>query len=645
MKRTRWQWTAGQAGRLLVVGLGLMATEALSQVCDYSSIQARIQVSSTGGWSSSASIIEGQRFRVGVLVNGTSQLAARELVSLRVTGPNGYEVRPPVNGVFVDAPWNGTYVLEATCKNITSTATVTATTRTPGTPTQRPNLHMIGIRPGIELYKGNQAQIDAWDQASMQKVAEAGAVATHIGFSWADIEPTRGVFDWTGAEAQYAAAKARGLTVFAFSGTTPIWALPAGFTESHRSPPDPQYTADFQHFFRELSARFCHRVRYYEFWNEPNGCSWVNPECSNGQKQQAELYADWLKLWYVAMKEGCPDVVLATGGLDCSSYTGADSCSQYINWIYDRIGGDYFDAVSIHPYGLKTPTSDTDAYLNIPAIESVRGVLVTRAQPWKKIWADEWGYNTRDEALKGRMIERALSWFEDPAHDYVFQARYLTVQDTGEEPVDHNYGLFDIDTTVSHPVLTSRASYPSYRDHVLGTGGARLPLLNAQMENNTTSQYGAIANWGPNGGWANHAEYPRPANQDLGQKFGFYSAGTPETVGQILTGHRFVQGKTYVFKSWAHGGGDNTGVVPYQIGYASTDCNLPPQSCNLSSSWEHLQTRIFAVGNTWYETEGVSFTVPAGSPAIGKQIIVRFGRKADGGMGDIWFDNLSLTVR
>ncbi|WP_147446573.1 hypothetical protein [Corallococcus sp. CA047B] len=640
MKSKEWQRVARRLGVLLTVGLGLLATEALAQCQYYSSIQARIQVDSTSGWTPSANIIQGQRFRVGVLANGTNTLAAREYVGLKVTGPNGYLVRPPVNGVFVDAPYAGTYVLEAGCINstLTSTATVTVTATSPSTPAQRPNLRMIGIRPGIELYKGDQTKITAWDRESMKKVAEAGAVGTHIGFSWADIQATRtGPFDWTGAEAQYEAARERGLLPFAFSGTTPLWALPAGFTESHRSPPDPQYTADFQYFFRELSARFCNRVRYYEFWNEPNGCSWVNPNCSNGQQAQAELYADWLKLWYVAMKEGCPDVVLSTGGLDCYPGTGATGCSQYIEWIYNRIGGDYFDAVAIHPYGVKEPTSDNDAYLNIAGIEDVRRVMVERNQPWKKIWADEWGYNTRDEALKGRMVDRALSWFEDPAHDYIFQARYLTVQDTGETPVDHNYGLCDINATVSPPAVTARPSYQTYRTHVLGAGVTVIPLNNAELETHTSSQFGALGHWGPNGAWANHLQFPRPGNQNLGKVFGYYSAGLTETVGQLLTGYRFVAGKTYVFKSWAHGGGDNTGVVPYQIGYAETDGNL--------ATWKPLQTRLFAVGNTWYETEGVSFTVPAGSPAVGRQIIVRFGKQTDGGMGDIWFDNLSLTLR
>ncbi|RYZ44057.1 MAG: hypothetical protein EOO71_00875 [Myxococcaceae bacterium] len=643
MKRGQWQRAAWQFGRLLTVGLGLLAPEALAQCPHFSSLQARIQlVAATTGWASSANIIQGQRFRVGALKNGTNDLAAREYVLLKVTGPNGYEVNPPVNGVFVDAPYAGTYQLTAKCidGSLAATASVTATATTPGTPAQRPNLRAIGIRPGIELYKGNQAQIDAWDRESLKKVAEAGAVATHLGFSWEDIQPNSRTqpYDWTGAEAQYAAALERGLLPFVFTGNTPHWALPAGSTFPHRSPPDEQYAADFEYFFRELSARFCNRVRYYEFWNEPNGCSWVNDHCSNGQQAQAERYADWLKRWYVAMKEGCPDVVLSTGGLDCNGpSTGATGCSQYIDWIYNRIGGEYFDAISIHPYGPKEPQSGNDPYLNIPGIENVRQVMVERNQGWKKIWADEWGYNTRDETLKSLMVGRALDWFEDPAHDYVFQARYLTVQDTGETPVDHNFGLMDIDATVSPPVLTARTSYPTYRTHVLGAGVTVIPLANALMESHTSSQYGALGYWGPNGGWANHLEYPRPANQNLGKVFGYYSAGLSETVGQLLTGHRFQLGKTYVFKSWAHGGGDNTGVVPYQIGFVGTDGN--------QFTWVTLQTNLVAVGNTWFETAGVSFTVPSGSPAIGRQIMVRLGKGTDGGMGDIWFDNLSLTVR
>ncbi|MBJ6761894.1 carbohydrate binding domain-containing protein [Myxococcaceae bacterium JPH2] len=644
MNRTRWKWVARQAGSVVLLALGLMSTEVLAQ-CAYSSIQARFQLSSTGGWVASGTVIQGQRFKVGVLVNGGSTLAAREYVALRLTGPSGFEVRPPVNGVYVEAPYSGTYTFEATCNNstLTSSATLTADVPSTGTPVQRPNLRAIGFRSGTELYggyTGNQTQIDAWDRASLEKVVEAGAVATHVGFSWSDIEPVRGGgFNWTGADAQYALAREKGLVAFAFSGMTPLWALPAGRTAPHKSPPDPQYTADFQYFFRELSARYCHKIRYYEFWNEQNGCGWIDDQCSNGQQAQAELYADWLKLWYVAMKEGCPDVVLATGGLDCASYTGPTACADYIGWIYNRIGGEYFDAVSIHPYGQKVPTSDADPYLNIDALQNVRGVMVNHGQPWKKIWADEWGYNTPAtlEGLKGRMIERALNWFEDPTHDYVFQSRYLTVQDTGEQPVDHNYGLCDINASVSPPVLTPRTGHQAYREHVLGVGGTVLPLQNATMEFNTTPQYGGLANWGPNGGWANHEQYARPANQFLGQMFGFYSAGTAETVGQLLPNNRFQAGKTYVFKSWVHGGGDNTGVVPFQLGYAQTDGSL--------SSWAPLATQLYAVGNTWYEAAGVSFTVPAGSPAIGKQIIVRFGKGSDGGMSDIWFDNLSLTMR
>ena len=38
----------------------------------------------------------------------------------------------------------------------------------------------------------------------------------------------------------------------------------------------------------------------YEFWNEQNGCGWVNPGCRNSNT--AADYAPWLCRWYKAMK-------------------------------------------------------------------------------------------------------------------------------------------------------------------------------------------------------------------------------------------------------------------------------------------------------------------------------------------------------
>lgn len=164
---------------------------------------------------------------------------------------------------------------------------------------------------------------------------------------------------------------------------------------------------------------------------------------------------------------------------------------------------------------------------------------------------------------------------------------------------------------------------------------APISLANADIETNVSGKFGAIANWGPNGGWADHASFARPNNGTLGVNFGFYSAGTTEKVGQ-LTSEIIQANMVYNFKSWAQGGGDDTGTVPYQIGYAATDGDL--------ASFVPLATATYEVGQSWVETAGVTYATGAAGPEIGKQLIVRLGDGAAGGVGDIWFDNFSASV-
>jgi hypothetical protein len=172
---------------------------------------------------------------------------------------------------------------------------------------------------------------------------------------------------------------------------------------------------------------------------------------------------------------------------------------------------------------------------------------------------------------------------------------------------------------------------------LLTTGVVATPitLTNADIESNASPQFGAIAAWGPNGGWALHSGFARPNNESLGLNFGFYSAGTTETVGQ-LTGELIQANMLYNFKSWAQGGGDNTGVIPYQIGYAAVDGDL--------ASFVLLATTTYAVGEAWAEIAGVTYATGAEGPEIGKQLIVRLGDGSVGGDGDIWFDNFSASV-
>lgn len=604
------------------------APVAQAQSCPYSSVQARVQAHILDPWKQTMSVIQKQRFRVGGFYNGTGMLAPNS-VTLRVTGPGGYVVNPPVNGVYVDAPYAGTYTFTVTCGTLSDSATVTATATTAGTPATRPNLYGIGVAWGPQWGASlTSSQWVPWDNANMDSIASAGGGMTHVSFDWAGIEQQNNVYTWTYVDHQVADAEARGLQMFAYTGNTPNWALNSSQQNlGYRFPPaeTSAMIAEFQDFHRTLATRYCGRVRFYEFWNEPNGCSWVNPGCSNSDDASIQLYVRWLQRWYTAMKQGCDDVVLSTGGLDC--HLGTD-CPTYIRKVYQFGGKDYSDAVSIHPYG----DTATATAINYGAVTGVTTELNTQGTGWRKLFLDEWGWNIADETLKSQLVDSVLNTLATQAtYSNVYAARYLTLTDIPGG--SNSWGLCS--SNLATQTVTPRSSWYAFRTRAKGNVND-IPLQNGRIETNSSSQYGYINYWYPNGGWANHAEYPRPNNENLGKKFGFYSAGTTETVGQLVTTHRFQAGKTYRFMGWVHGGGDNIGVVPFQIGYASTDGNI--------NSFVLLRTITVSVGNTWFQSSGVSWTPASGAAEVNKQIIVRFGPGAAGGQSDIWFDNLTLTV-
>ncbi|MCX7598232.1 MAG: glycosyl hydrolase, partial [Armatimonadetes bacterium] len=267
----------------------------------------------------------------------------------------------------------------------------------------RPYIYGCGIIWGKWLGLPDD-QAKAFDRLSMDMIKAMGGTNVPANFAWIDIETKRGEYHWDYVDHQVREARSRGLEIFAYTGLTPDWALPPEAPKIHgigyRFPPDLKYIPDFKKFFTALARRYKGKVKYYEFWNEPNGCGWINDNCANGH--MAHTYVPWLKLWYQAMKAGDPNCVLAIGGLDY--HTGVEGW-RYIEDIYKHGGGDYFDAVAIHPYG--DP-------LNWDAIRDTYAVLVRHGDAHKKIWVNEYGWNTRDEQAKAEKLRAVLTELARP---------------------------------------------------------------------------------------------------------------------------------------------------------------------------------------------------------------------------------------
>lgn len=357
----------------------------------------------------------------------------------------------------------------------------------------RPYIYGSGITWGGWLGL-NDTNAREFDRRSMDKIVEMGGTNCPANFAWIGIEPNQGVYDWSYVDHQVDEALARGLTIFAYTGLTPDWALPPATLAQYgpgcgyRFPPADQYIPQFEAFFRTLAARYRGKVVYYEFWNEPNGCSWINDGCSNGH--MAHTYVPWLKRWYAAMKQGDPDCVLAVGGLDYNE--GVTNGRQYIEDIYANGGGDSFDAVAIHPYGWP---------LHWEAIDDTYQVLVNHGQGHKKLWLNEYGWNTTSKATKATNLTTVLTELKKPRYDMVFQANYLVITDLPETPDSgHDYGLCSRNRNTL--TITPRASWhafagldkswPISASFTAAPTAGPLPLV---VQFSETSDYPAAESW------------------------------------------------------------------------------------------------------------------------------------------------------
>jgi len=305
------------------------------------------------------------------------------------------------------------------------------------------HLYGCGIIPGHWI--GKDASYDA---QCMDRIKAMGGTSTGVSLAWPDVERERSKWTFDIADQHVKLARERGLELLAYMGSTPDWALPPEAKGkpriNHRYPPADEYRDVFVEYCRRVARRYRGKIRYYQFWNEPNGCSWIRENCRNADGYA--LYTRWLKIWYVAVKTEDPDCVLAAGGLDY--HEGVAKGYEYLEGMYREGAKGFFDAFAIHPYDKRGKTP-----LHYRAIRDTRRVMVEHGDWDKDLWVTEYGLATDDEKHKADWIRAALRGLNSPEFFYVTHASYLSLTDP---PGERGYGLCEND-------LTPRASYEAFR--------------------------------------------------------------------------------------------------------------------------------------------------------------------------------------
>lgn len=286
----------------------------------------------------------------------------------------------------------------------------------------------------------------SYDTQIWDRMAAIGVTITGCDSTWVDIEPTKGSYNAAAldyADFEVNEIRGRGIEPVMFLGLTPQWAKLRPDLPPHRTPPAEDYVREFEDFHTFIANRYKGKVRYYFFWNEPNGCSWVNDGCSNGSEYA--LYTRWLIRCSEAVKAADPDAKIIGARIDY--HAGVTHGYQYVEGMYDNGAGPHIDGVAIHPYNWA-------GTLHWQALTDTRAAMVSRGYPEHELWLTEYGWNTTDRDLQAERLTEVLEELHKPQWSFVTMANYLVLNDgAGVE----NYGLMDAN-------LNPRPAYYAFRD-------------------------------------------------------------------------------------------------------------------------------------------------------------------------------------
>jgi hypothetical protein len=194
--------------------------------------------------------------------------------------------------------------------------------------------------------KGIVTNIQGWGTSAMPQISSEmsslGVNWAREDLSWADTEPHKGVFDWSGFDQMVSAAKAKGITVLPIVGYAPSWAAPGDATD---------YSAFMQAAVERYGPGTSANLIWWELWNEPyDAYAW------SGHTPEPEAYArDVLAAAQAARRVSSSVKLLVAADYNDSPQAGGTTPWQ-TSWIDDMFTavpslGEWINGVAVHPYG------------------------------------------------------------------------------------------------------------------------------------------------------------------------------------------------------------------------------------------------------------------------------------------------------
>ena len=241
-------------------------------------------------------------------------------------------------------------------------------------------------------------------------------------FAWEDVQPERGVFDFTQSDRILNELERRNLKLVARLSDAPDWAHPQIEGERGVDYVDapPTDLADFATYCGAIAERYRGRISAYQIWNEPN----LSREWGSRQPNAAG-YVGLLAACSNAIRAADPAAILISAGLSpTGNYdTTATPDDLFLQQMYDAGFQQYIDVVGMHAPGYSPPAVSPDEavangsqrFFTFRRVEDLRRVMIRNGDAARQAALLEVGYTMNQ-------IDPRYSWF---AVTEVEQAAYL----------------------------------------------------------------------------------------------------------------------------------------------------------------------------------------------------------------------------
>lgn len=266
----------------------------------------------------------------------------------------------------------------------------------------------IAAGPALGVYAE-----DSWDTDAgfdpLQRVI--GLTVVRMPWTWREIEPRPGVYDWGRTDAVVGRAALERQDLLPFIVDAPAWASGVQPAKGDAWPPrDPAALAAFARaavarygpdgrFWRVAIGIPYRPIRTWQVWNEPNTPAFwpAGPDPA--------AYGALLRATGDAIHATDPGATVLAAGMPDSDI--GTRLARYLRGLYASAAPGAFDALAVHAYA-------PDPASALGVVARARGVAAAAGQPDVPLWVTEFGYAsagedsmvTTDEIGQARLVAR-----------------------------------------------------------------------------------------------------------------------------------------------------------------------------------------------------------------------------------------------